>query len=226
MTAAGTPAGAASRRAYLDRARAELRAADPVIAGLIDARPDYDPDAWLAELPPMDAFGVLIFQIAGQQLSVRATRTILGRVADHFGGALPTPEALLDDAPGTLRGLGLSHRKEATLRELAGRFADGRLSTDRLAALPDDGVERELTAVPGIGPWTVHGFLLLALGRDDVVATGDLVLRKAVQRTYGLPALPTERQVAEIADAWRPHRSLAANYLFALSETEPVAERS
>ena len=62
------PGTAERRRAYLDRARAELRAADPVIAALIDDRPDYDPDAWLAELPAMDAFGVLIFQVAGQQL--------------------------------------------------------------------------------------------------------------------------------------------------------------
>lgn len=206
------------RVAYLDQARQALRAADPVIATLIDARPQYDPDAWLAALPPMDAFGVLLFQVAGQQLSVRATRTILGRIEEHFGGHLPRPEELLASPPGTLRGLGLSNRKEVTLRDLASRFADGRLSSDRLARLGDDEIERELTEVPGVGRWTAHGFLVLALGRDDVVATGDLVLRKAVQRAYGLERLPSEGQVAEIAEAWRPHRSLAANYLFAATE--------
>ena len=211
----------AQRRAYLDRARAELRAADPVLGALIDARPDHDPDAWRADLPAMDAFGVLIFQVVGQQLSVRATRTILARIAAAFGGRLPTPAALLGSTPGTLRGLGLSHRKEATLRELAARFVDGRLTAEGLAALPDDEVERALTAVPGIGRWTAHGFLLLALGRDDVVPTGDLVIRKAVQRAYGLPDLPTERRVAEIAEAWRPHRSLAASYLFASIQIAP-----
>ncbi len=110
---------AGERRAYLDRARGALRAADPVIARLIDTHPDFDPDAWLASLPAMDPFGVLLFQVAGQQLSVRATRTILARIEEHFG------------------------------------------------------------AVPGVGRWTAHGFLVLALGRDDVVATGDLALRKA-----------------------------------------------
>jgi DNA-3-methyladenine glycosylase II len=215
----GQVIGAGSRRAYLERARADLRAADPVIGALIDAKPDYDPDAWLAGLPRMDAFGVLIFQVVGQQLSVRATRTILGRIADRFGGNLPAPAALLGSPPGTLRDLGLSHRKEATLRELAARFADGRLSAARLSSLSDDEVERELTAVPGVGRWTAHGFLLLALARGDVVATGDLVLRKAVQRAYRLDALPTERQMAAIAEAWRPHRSLASSYLFAMSET-------
>ena len=211
----------AQRRAYLDRARAELRAADPVLGALIDARPDHDPDAWRADLPAMDAFGVLIFQVVGQQLSVRATRTILARIAAAFGGRLPTPAALLGSTPGMLRGLGLSHRKEATLQELAARFVDGRLTAEGLAALPDDEVERALTAVPGIGRWTAHGFLLLALGRDDVVPTGDLVIRKAVQRAYGLPDLPTERRVAEIAEAWRPHRSLAASYLFASIQIAP-----
>jgi DNA-3-methyladenine glycosylase II len=194
--------------ADLDRARAELRAADPVIRGLIDARPDLDPNAWLLGLPPMDAFGVLIFQVVGQQLSVQATRTILGRIAERFGGGLPTPA-------GSLRELGLSHRKEATVRELAARFADGRLSATLLAGLGDDDVERVLTAVPGIGRWTARGFLRIALGRDDVIASGDLVLRKAVQRAYGLPELPDERQVMRIAEAWRQHRSLAAAYLFA-----------
>jgi DNA-3-methyladenine glycosylase II len=226
----GPVTGAEPRRAYLERAREELRAADPVIGALIDARPDHDPDAWLAGLPRMDAFGVLIFQVVGQQLSVRATRTILGRIADRFGGALPTPQALLGSPPSTLRDLGLSHRKEATLRELAARFADGRLSATQLASLPDDEVERELTAVPGVGRWTAHGFLHLALARGDVVATGDLVLRKAVQRAYRLDALPTEQQMAAIAEAWRPHRSLASSYLFAMSDaprsaTGPAAGR-
>jgi len=211
---------AGERRAYLDRARGALRAADPVIAGLIDTHPDFDPDAWLASLPAMDPFGVLLFQVAGQQLSVRATRTILARIEEHFGGHLPAPEQLLASEPGTLRALGLSNRKEATLRDLAARFADGRLAGDALARTTDEEIERELTAVPGVGRWTAHGFLVLALGRDDVVATGDLALRKAAQRAYGLERPPTEDELAKIAEAWRPHRSLAASYLFAASEPE------
>jgi DNA-3-methyladenine glycosylase II len=192
-----------------------LRKADPVIAALIDANPDYDPDAWLERLPKMDAFGVLIFQVIGQQLSVAATRTLLGRLLDRFGGQLPTPEQLLAADPEDIRAAGLSRRKVETLRELAGRFVDGRLSLDELQRLPDEEVVARLTEVSGVGRWTAEGFLTIALHRDDVVLPGDLALRKAIQRAYGLDHLPSQAEVVAIAEAWRPYRSLAVNYLFA-----------
>ena len=81
--------------AWLRQARSYLREADPVLAGLIADRPDFDPRAWLAQLPPMDLYGALLFQIAGQQLSVAATRRILDRIQDLFGGHLPAPNELL-----------------------------------------------------------------------------------------------------------------------------------
>src|SRR5213593_3809448 len=83
-------------------ARAFLRNADPVLARIIDARPDFRPRAWLDELPPLDAFGTLIFQVAGQQLSVRATRTILSRLEQRFDGRLPTAAELLEADPQVL----------------------------------------------------------------------------------------------------------------------------
>ncbi len=192
-----------------------LRGADPVLAGLIDARPDFDPRGWLSELPEMDSFGVLIFQVIGQQLSLSATRSILRRLQERFGGQLPTPAQLLAADPDDIRRAGLSRRKVETLRDLAERFVDGRLSARELELLSDDEVEARLTAVTGIGPWTVQGFLIIALGRDDVVLPGDLVLRKAIQRAYGLDHLPEEQEVLDIADAWRPHRTMATSYLFA-----------
>jgi len=196
-------------------ALAALRKADPVIAALIDANPDYDPDAWLERLPKMDAFGVLIFQVIGQQLSVAATRTLLGRLLDRFGGQLPTPEQLLAADPEDIRAAGLSRRKVATLRELAGRFVDGRLSLDELQRLPDEEVVARLTEVSGVGRWTAEGFLTIALHREDVVLPGDLALRKAIQSAYELDHLPSQAEVVAIAEAWRPYRSLAVNYLFA-----------
>jgi DNA-3-methyladenine glycosylase II len=196
-------------------ALATLRKADPVIAALIDANPDYHPDAWLEQLPTMDAFGVLIFQVIGQQLSVAVTRTLLGRLMDRFGGQLPTPEQLLAANPEDIRAAGLSHRKIQTLRDLAQRFVDGRLSLDDLEGLPDEEVVARLTEVSGVGRWTAEGFLAIALHRDDVVLPGDLALRKAIQRAYGLDHLPSQAEVVAIAEAWRPYRSLAVNYLFA-----------
>src|SRR6266853_906523 len=144
-------------------AREFLRKADPVLAVVIDAHPDFHPRAWIDELPGLDAFGTLIFQIAGQQLSVRATRTILSRLEQSFGGHLPSPAEVLAADPQVFRASGLSTRKGGTLRALAERFIDGRLIDDALTHMTDDEVETALTEVSGIGPWTAHGFLIFAL---------------------------------------------------------------
>ena len=196
-------------------ARSFLRNADPVLARVIDAQPDFQPRAWLDRLPPLSAFAALIFQVAGQQLSVSATRAIVARIQEHFGGHLPSPEELLAADPHVLRASGMSTRKEATLRALAERFADGRLSDEALSRMSDEEVEAALTEVPGIGPWTAHGFLIVALDRPDVLLSGDLALRRVVQSMYGFDHLPTEDEMERVADRWRPYRSLAVSYLFA-----------
>ena len=192
------------------------------MAGLIDSRPDFRPRAWLDELPPLDAFGTLIFQVAGQQLSVSATRKIVSRIEQHFGGHLPSPAELLSADPQVLRASGMSARKGATLRALAERFVDGRLSDDALSRMTDAEVEAVLTEVPGIGPWTAHGFLLVALDRPDVFLPGDLALRRAVQRAYGFDQPPTEEEMDQLAERWRPYRSLAVSYLFASEYEVPT----
>jgi DNA-3-methyladenine glycosylase II len=211
---AGPVSEDSDRAARLRRTRSHLRAADPVLARLIDERPDFDPQAWRAQLPPMDLYGALLFQVIGQQLSVAATRTILGRIQALFGGRLPAPAELLALVPAKLRAAGLSWRKIGTLRDLAERLTDGRLNADELSALPDDELMAALTVIPGIGPWTVQGALLVALDREDVVLPGDLALRKAVQAAYRLDHRPSEQEVLAIAEKWRPYRSLATSYLF------------
>ena len=209
-------APARKRAALANRkAREFLREADPVLARLIEARPDFRPRAWMDELPPLDAFGTLIFQVAGQQLSVSSTRAIIRHLEDHFDGHMPSAAEVLAADPQVLRQSGFSARKSETIRALAERFADGRLSDDALAAMSDDEVEATLTELPGIGPWTARGFLLVALDRPDVFLSGDLALRRAIQRAYGFDHLPTEEEVAEVSDRWRPYRSLAVSYLFA-----------
>jgi DNA-3-methyladenine glycosylase II len=196
-------------------AREFLRRADPVLRKLIDAQPDFHPRAWLDELPPLDAFGTLIFQVVGQQLSVRATRTIVSRLQEQFDGHMPSSRELLAADPQVLRASGMSNRKAATLRALAERFVDGRLDDETLARLSDEEIEAALTEIPGIGPWTAHGFLIVALDRPDVLLTGDLALRRAVRNAYGFDHMPNEDEMAQIAERWRPYRSLAVSYLFA-----------
>ena len=216
-----------SRAAWLQQARSYLRNADPVVARLINDRPAFDPRAWLTQLPPMDLYSALLFQVTGQQLSVPATRRTLARIQALFGGHRPAPTELLAVDPGQLRQAGLSWRKIGTLRDLAERLSDGRLNPDVLSGLPDDELMAELTAIPGIGPWTVQGALLIALQREDVVLAGDLALRKAVQVAYQLDHRPSQQEVLAIAERWRPYRSLATSYLFSAAfepaEAPPTA---
>jgi DNA-3-methyladenine glycosylase II len=217
------------RALWLRQARSYLRNADPVLARLINDRPDFDPRAWMAQLPPMDLYGALLFQVTGQQLSVPATRRTLARIEALFGGHLPSPAELLGVDPGNLREAGLSWRKIGTLRDLAERLSDGRLDQENLSSLPDDELMAELTAIPGIGPWTVQGALIIALGREDVVLPGDLAFRKAVRTVYQVDHLPTQQEVLAIAEKWRPYRSLATSYLFSAAfepaDAPPVGAR-
>jgi DNA-3-methyladenine glycosylase II len=196
-------------------AREFLRSSDPVLARIIDAQPDFRPRAWTTDLPGLDAFSTLIFQVIGQQLSVRATRTILGRLEQVFGGRLPTPAEMLAANPDAVRSSGMSTRKTATLRAVAERFVDGHLSDESLSRMSDEDVVAALTSIPGIGPWTAHGFLLVALDRPDVFLTGDLALRRAMEGAYGFDHLPTDDEMLQLAERWRPYRSLALSYLFA-----------
>jgi DNA-3-methyladenine glycosylase II len=192
-----------------------LHAADPVLAQLIDNHPDFDPDVWIRRLPAMSLFGALVFQVIGQQISVIAATAIFARLTERFGGRVPEPGQLAAVDPGTLRALGLSRRKAATVLDLAQRFDDGRLSEAELRELPDDEAIRRLTEVKGIGPWTVQGALLIALRRPDVIRTDDLALRHAIQTRYRLDHVPTAAEVDDLARRWRPYRSIASSLLLA-----------
>jgi DNA-3-methyladenine glycosylase II len=196
-----------------------LHAADPVLAQVIDDRPDFDPDVWMRRLPTLDLFGALVFQIIGQQISVTAATAIFTRLTKWFGGRVPDAGELAAIDPGTLRSLGLSRRKAATVLNLAQRFSDGRLSDAELRALPDQEVIRRLTDVKGIGAWTVQGALLIALQRPDVIRTDDLALRHSIQARYGLDHLPDPAEVADLARPWRPYRSLASSLLLAAARS-------
>ena len=192
-----------------------LRAADPVLAQVIDDRPDFDPDAWARRLPAMDLFGALVFQVIGQQISVIAATAIFARLVERFDGRAPSPDELVDLDPETLRELGLSRRKANTVLDPAQRFIDGRLSEAGLSKLTDDEAIRQLTEVKGIGPWTAKGALLIALQRPNLVRTDDVALRNSIQAHYGLHHLPDPDEVAALAKRWSPYGSLASSLLLA-----------
>ena len=145
-------------------ARAALRAADARMASLVDADPTLDPDAVL-EGWPTDLWDALVFNVVGQQLSVAATRAIMGRLRALQDGRLPTPAELLAADTETLRRIGLSRAKTVYLRDLAERLADGRLDLERLRDLDDDAARSELMQVKGVGRFTADA--LLRAGRVE-----------------------------------------------------------
>jgi DNA-3-methyladenine glycosylase II len=175
---------------------------------------------------PADAYGALVRSITGQQLSTKAAATIYGRVADLYGGNTPTPQQIIDTDPDDLRAAGLSRAKAAYLRSLAEHVIDGDLPIDDLAELPDEQVYALLTAVKGLGRWTVDMFMIFHLGRPDVLPVGDLGIRKAMQIEYGLDELPKPDEMERIAEPWRPHRSLASLYLWESLDNRPGAGKA
>lgn len=196
--------------------REELAASDPVMADLIDRLGPIDYATRLRrrkEERPTDAFGALLRPLVGQQISTKAARAIYLRLLDLFDGP-PTPEAILALGEADLRGVGFSRRKVEYVHDLARHALDGSLALDRLAELDDEEVVAEISAVRGFGRWTAEIFLIMHLGRPDVIVGGDLGIRRAIMVEDRLAAMPTPQEVEARAERWRPNRSLACLYLW------------
>jgi DNA-3-methyladenine glycosylase II len=200
---------------------AALAAADPVMAGLIEQVGTLSsPPRKRAD--PQEHYGALLHAVVNQQLSVKAGAAIYGRLKERFGGHTPTPEQLLADDPEELRlAAGLSRSKVGFMRSLAEHILSGELELDRLDDLSDEQVMDELVAVKGIGEWTAHMFLMSHLHRPDVMAPGDLGIKRAIERAYGLED-PDRETMERVAERWRPHRTLACRYLWRSLNNEPV----
>lgn len=170
---------------------------------------------------PDDAYGALVRTIVGQQLSTKAARSIHTRLVALFDEKPPRPEHILAADEESLRGAGLSRPKIRYLRDLAERVVDGRLDLESLHDASDDKVIAEITAVKGLGLWSADMFLMFHLARPDVLPVGDLGVRRAVEKLYDLPDLPDEKTLREIAEPWRPERTLAALYLWRSLDAVP-----
>jgi DNA-3-methyladenine glycosylase II len=199
-----------------------LRNSDPVMAALI-ARLGADSLGDPRRGRTHDHYGSLVRSIVGQQVSTQSAAAIYRRLTGHYGGRAPTPEEVLAAEPQTLRAMaGLSQAKLSYLRSLAQHVVDGSLELERLDRLSDDEVMAELLAVKGIGPWTAQTFLMFHLERPDVLPTGDLGIRRAMMIEYRLPELPQPAEMEQLAEPWRPHRTLACRYLWRSLHATPV----
>jgi len=194
---------------------------DPILGALVSDHGPLDEEERRRGRPD-EAYGALLRAIVGQQLSVKAAKTIYDRLCALYGDRTPTPAELIATDPDELRGVGLSRAKAAYLRDLAEHVEDGELDLERLPELPDDEVSAQLIAIKGLGRWTVDMFLMFHLGRPDILPVGDLGIRRAVQVAYGLEELPDAAELTRIAQPWQPHRTLACLYLWASLDNAPA----
>jgi DNA-3-methyladenine glycosylase II len=190
-----------------------LRRSDPVLSDIIQRVGDYriqfrEPN-----------FDSLVRSIVYQQLSGKVASVIYGRLSAALGGNV-VPEEVLKLRPDRMRRLGLSKQKTIYIRDLARHARDRRVSFEELPGLADEQVIERLTRVKGVGVWTVHMFLIFALRRNDVLPTGDLGIRNAIRKAYGLEDLPTQSEMEAMALKWRPYCSVACWYLWRSLEGE------
>lgn len=168
-----------------------------------------------------DHFTTLVRAIVGQQLSAKAAETIWKRmVALHLNGRRVRPEDVLALSDSELRQAGMSNAKVAYVKDLAAKVAARDVMLDRLSRMTDEAITSSLTSVKGVGRWTVDMFLIFKLGRPDVWPIGDLGIRNAVERAYGIE--PTKENLVAVAQPWRPWRSVASWYLWRTLAPLPV----
>jgi DNA-3-methyladenine glycosylase II len=184
-----------------------LKASDPILAEIIERVGDYGIQFRSADLE------TLVKSIVFQQLSGRVASVIFERLRRAAGGVV-TADSILKLRPSRMRALGLSTQKTAYIRDLALHANRGVVNFNELPGLPDEDVIARLTQVKGIGVWTVHMFLIFALRRTDVLPTGDLGIRNAIRKAYGLAELPSPAEMERLAQVWRPYCTVASWYLW------------
>lgn len=196
--------------AEVERAARQIARADPVLAGCMGRPLQYQPASGDS------AYAALFSAIVHQQLTPKAAAAILGRIAATSPhGAIPEPQELLATPAERLRSAGLSAAKTLALQDLAQKTLDGTVPAPRLlAALDDDEIIRRLTTIRGVVRWTVEMLLIFRLGRSDVLPADDYALRRSIASFYGLPELPSPRELAALGERWRPYRSAACLYFW------------
>lgn len=198
-------------KAYYMRARNHLIKADPKLGRIIKK---IGP-CRLHAFAPREPFEALCMSIASQQLSTKAADTIYKRFCNLFPpDCKPTPQRVMTLSDDEIRAVGFSRPKVTFIKDLAAHVLDGRLDLKGLKKHPDEEVMRQLVAVKGIGRWTAEIFLMFRLGRPDIFPADDLGLMNAVQRVYGLRKRPDAKRLRTMGEAWKPHRSVAAWYLW------------
>lgn len=198
-----------------------LAAADPVIARLLE---ETGPVSFVAQ--PESNFVALVRAITYQQLAGAAARAIYARLVALLGDDI-VPESVLRHSEMELRSAGLSHAKTLSILDLSAKALDGSITVDdsKLASLTDDEIIAELETVRGIGPWTAQIFVMIHLGRLDVLPSGDLGIRKGYGLAWGVPT-PTAKELDALGERFRPYRSVLSWYCWRAAETYGTSQAS
>lgn len=198
------------------RASRLLLRRDPTLAALIRR---HGP-CRIAEVLRADHFSALVRAIIFQQLSTKAATTIHSRLVATLPDSRVTPDALASVTEEQFRNAGVSRQKALYLRDLCEKLTSGDVRLEDVEALDDESVIAALTKVKGIGRWTAEMFLMFRLHRPDVLPVGDLGILTAVQKAYRLRKRPTADRLRQLADAWKPYRSIACWYLWRSLDNE------
>jgi DNA-3-methyladenine glycosylase II len=186
------------------------------LAALIEIEPRFAGIAGRCGLPALrlsdPGLAGLLRIVTDQMISLKAGEAIWSRLSAAFDPG--DPHAILRRRQATLVRLGLSGHKARSFHAAARAILDGSLCLDRLRSLPDEDVLAQLTALHGIGRWTAEIYLLSCLGRADAWPAGDVALQAAAQDAFGLAARPGEAELRQMAEPWRPWRSVAARLLW------------
>ncbi|WP_226041472.1 DNA-3-methyladenine glycosylase 2 family protein [Natrinema sp. DC36] len=194
-----------------EEAHAVLRE-DPVMAGLLDRHDPYAEPDW-------DEYERLCISIINQQLSTASAAAVRERVFDLLEGDV-TPASVLAADEAALRDAGLSRNKVEYVQNAACAFRENDYTQTGLASYTDDEVVDLLTDIKGIGAWTARMYLLFVLERPDVLPLGDLAVRRGIEQLYGDGEELTRAEMREIAEPWRPYRSVATRYIWAEYESD------
>jgi len=193
---------------------AHLQRADPRLAPLIERH--GHPTITAGRDPVLS----LAKAIVSQQLSTRAAETIFGRFLDLYPKRkFPSVAEILATPDAQLRAAGLSGAKSAAIKDLARHVTEKRFVPKKLPGLTDAEVSAALLPIRGIGPWSVHMFMMFSLARPDVLPVGDLGIRKGMQRHFKLRSLPEADKMTRLAAPWAPFRTIASWYMWRLLET-------
>ena len=185
-----------------------IRKNDPKLGKVLDDR------GVIAFRPNGEMFESLVESILSQQLAGSAAESIIRKVRAIYADGRLEPGPLSRTRPARLRAAGVSPQKLSYLKDLSKKVASGAVDLEALREMEDQEIVRILDEIRGVGPWTVHMLLIFTLGRPDVLPVDDFGVKKAIQVLYSLAEMPDKERVEEIAESWRPYRSIGSLYLW------------